>query len=107
MLTGFSLGCDDYIAKPFSVKEVLARVKALLKRTSPVKMPAVAKWTYRGLTIDIRANRVTIDDNEVQLTKKSLRYFRLCLRHYPMYLRVLKFSIVSGGEIMNLYLIVL
>jgi DNA-binding response OmpR family regulator len=83
MLTGFSLGCDDYIAKPFSVKEVLARVKALLKRTSPVKMPAVAKWTYRGLTIDIRANRVTIDDNEVQLTKKEFEILSLMSQALP------------------------
>ncbi len=83
MLTGFSLGCDDYIAKPFSVKEVLARVKALLKRSSPVKMPAGKRWTYRGLSIDIKANRVTIDDNEVQLTKKEFDILSLMYQALP------------------------
>ena len=43
ILTGFSLGGDDYIAKPFSIKEVLARVKALIKRTTLVSQPTEKK----------------------------------------------------------------
>ncbi|HBG57056.1 MAG TPA: DNA-binding response regulator, partial [Porphyromonadaceae bacterium] len=83
MLTGFSLGGDDYISKPFSVKEVLARVKALLKRTSLIRMPAETKWSYRGLTIDIPTNRVTIDDNEVSLTKKEFEILSLMAQASP------------------------
>jgi DNA-binding response OmpR family regulator len=77
LLTGFSLGADDYIAKPFSVKEVIARVKALIKRTSIIAQPAVTKWSFEGLNIDISASRVTIDDKEVSLTKNNLKYY-LC-----------------------------
>lgn len=83
MLTGFSLGGDDYIAKPFSVKELLARVRALLKRTSLVHMPAETRWNYRGLTIDIPANRVTIDGVEVSLTKKEFEILSLLAQVSP------------------------
>ncbi len=83
MLTGFSLGGDDYISKPFSVKEVIARVKALLKRTSLVRMPAETRWSYRGLTIDIRADRVSIDDAEVSLTKKEFEILSLLAQVAP------------------------
>lgn len=83
MLTGFSLGGDDYIAKPFSVKELLARVRALLKRTSLVRMPAETRWNYRGLTIDIPSNRVTIDGVEVSLTKKEFEILSLLAQVSP------------------------
>lgn len=87
MLTGFSLGGDDYIAKPFSVKEVLVRVKALLKRstltkTSPVD-PIVTRWSYKGLTIDLPGNRVTIDGREISLTKKEFEILLLLARTSP------------------------
>ncbi len=83
ILTGFSLGGDDYIAKPFSVKELLARVRALLKRTSLVRMPAETRWNYRGLTIDIPSNRVTIDGVEVSLTKKEFEILSLLAQVSP------------------------
>ncbi len=83
ILTGFSLGGDDYIAKPFSVKEVLARVRALLKRSSLIKMPADTKWSYKGLSIDIPANRVTIDNNEISLTKKEFEILSLLAQASP------------------------
>ena len=65
ILTGFSLGGDDYIAKPFSIKEVIARVGALIKRTSLVTEPSETNWTFNNLNIDIRINKVTIDDIEI------------------------------------------
>ena len=83
MLTGFSLGGDDYISKPFSVKELLARVRALLKRTSLVRMPTATNWTYRGLTIDIPTNKVTIDGTEVSLTKKEFEILSLLAQVSP------------------------
>ena len=83
MLTGFSLGGDDYVAKPFSVKELLARVRALLKRTSLVRMPPATHWNYRGLTIDIPANKVTIDGTEVSLTKKEFEILSLLAQVSP------------------------
>lgn len=93
MLTGFSLGGDDYISKPFSVKEVLARVKALLKRTSLIKMPAETKWFYKGLAIDIHTNRVTIDENEVSLTKKEFEILSLMAQASP--------NVLTRSEILN------
>lgn len=83
MLTGFSLGGDDYIAKPFSIKEVIARVKALLKRTVLIKQPATTKWKYKGLVIDIPANRVTIEGNDVSLTKKEFEILSLLAQVTP------------------------
>ena len=82
-LTGFSLGGDDYVAKPFSVKELLARVRALLKRTTLVRMPPATHWNYRGLTIDIPSNRVTIDGSEVSLTKKEFEILSLLAQVSP------------------------
>lgn len=83
LLTGFSLGADDYIAKPFSVKEVIARVKALIKRTSIIAQPAVTKWSFEGLNIDISASRITIDDKEVSLTKKEFEILSLLTQASP------------------------
>ncbi len=97
MLTGFSLGGDDYIAKPFSVKEVLVRVKALLKRSALTKMPppdpAVTHWNYRGLSIDLQGNRVTIDGNEISLTKKEFEILTLLARTSP--------NLLTRAEILN------
>lgn len=93
MLTGFSLGGDDYISKPFSVKEVLARVKALLKRTSLIRMPAETRWSYKGLTIDLPTQRVTIDDNEVTLTKKEFEILSLMAQASP--------NVLTRSEILN------
>lgn len=82
MLTGFSLGADDYLAKPFSVKELLARVKAILKRSS-LKKNNETRWTYNGLVIDTTSNRVLIDDEEVSLTKKEFEILVLLAQSSP------------------------
>lgn len=83
VLTGFSLGGDDYIAKPFSVKEVLARVKALLMRAQLASPPLERKWVYKGLVIDQPANRVTVDGEEVSLTKKEFEILTLMSQASP------------------------
>ncbi|MDR0332616.1 MAG: response regulator transcription factor [Dysgonamonadaceae bacterium] len=80
-LTGFSSGGDDYVAKPFSVKEVLARVKAILKRAQ-TKTP-IKKWSYKTLSIDIVNNNVTINDKEIQLTKKEFDILSLIVQTSP------------------------
>lgn len=93
MLTGFSLGGDDYIAKPFSVKEVIARVKALLKRTALIQQPAITEWKYQGLTIDIPLNRVTIDSKDVSLTKKEFEILSLLAQATP--------KVLTRADILN------
>lgn len=83
MLTGFSLGGDDYMSKPFSVKELIARVKSVLKRARLNRKEPQALWQYEGLTVDILNNRVTIDDVEVSLTKKEFEILSLLSQTSP------------------------
>lgn len=72
MLTGFSLGADDYISKPFSIKEVSARVKAVLKRAGNTGIPATAKIIEAGaLKIDLTGKNVLAGGQPVLLTKKE------------------------------------
>jgi DNA-binding response OmpR family regulator len=81
-VTGFNLGADDYISKPFSLREVSARVKAVLRRTSPVGKEATPeRIVFRSLVIDISKKRTTIDGAEVQLTKKEFEILLLLLRN--------------------------
>lgn len=93
LLTGFSLGGDDYIPKPFSVKEVLARVRALLMRTSLIKQPAMTKWKYKDLVIDIPSNRITIEGNDVSLTKKEFEILSLLAQVTP--------KVLTRADILN------
>jgi two-component system phosphate regulon response regulator PhoB len=64
-VVGFELGADDYVAKPFSMRELLLRVQAVLRRSE--KRP-VASMTFENLRIDPLAHRVWVDDKEVLLT---------------------------------------
>ncbi|WP_164668729.1 response regulator transcription factor [Virgibacillus doumboii] len=78
---GFEVGTDDYIVKPFSPREVVLRVKALLRRVSTVsyseaETPTKNLIVFPHLTIDHDAHRVTADDTEVSLTPKE--YELLC-----------------------------
>jgi DNA-binding response OmpR family regulator len=85
LLTGFSLGGDDYLPKPFSVKELLARVKAILKRSN-TQVNNVRKWIIDDLVIDAHFNRVTIHGEEISLTKKEFEILVLWLsRHLKCY----------------------
>lgn len=73
-LNSFNLGVDDYVTKPFSPKELIARVKAHLKRT--VKNEEV--YTYKDLVVDYKGRKVTINGKSVSLTPKEyelLTYF--------------------------------
>jgi two-component system KDP operon response regulator KdpE len=69
LLTGFEAGADDYITKPFNSKELLARVRALLKRGQGVKvLPSEAEVVCGELSIDMARRRVTVRGREVSLT---------------------------------------
>ncbi|MBM7552421.1 response regulator transcription factor [Thalassobacillus pellis] len=73
---GFEVGTDDYIVKPFSPREVVLRVKALLRRSSSTKFLQTETTTknvlvFPHLTIDNDAHRVTADDEDVNLTPKE------------------------------------
>ena len=65
-LLGFDLGIDDYITKPFSPKEVMARIKAVLKRNNMDE-----NFTYKDLVIDYMGHTVKINNEELKLTPKE------------------------------------
>ena len=67
-IVGLELGADDYVVKPFSVAEVAARIRAVLRRTAP---PAPARMVIGGLEVDTAARRVHLDGTEVELTRKE------------------------------------
>lgn len=71
MLTGFSVGCDDYISKPFSIKEVIARIKAVLKRKNNLSTDnrEVSKLIFDYLIIDLETKELTIKGEGIILTK--------------------------------------
>ena len=79
-VTGFNLGADDYISKPFSLREVVARVKAVLRRTVEAQSAQPDVLTYRGLSMDIAQKRVTINGEDVSLTKKEFEILKLLLK---------------------------
>ena len=69
---GLSLGADDYVVKPFSPRELVERVKAILRRTNPVPTAPPLVLSYRLLVLDPEKHKVTLDDKLVNLT--SLEY---------------------------------
>ena len=81
-VTGFNLGADDYISKPFSLREVTARVKAVLRRTTSAesgRMPE--QLVYKSLVLDIVKKKVCIDGEEAPLTKKEFEILLLLLQN--------------------------
>jgi two-component system phosphate regulon response regulator PhoB len=70
-LVGFSLGADDYVTKPFSVKVLMERIKALCRRDAPAVDNAVL--SSQGVEIDPAKHRVTVDGNLVHLTRSEFR----------------------------------
>ena len=78
-LMGFNIGADDYISKPFSIREVIARVKAVLRRSSEKEAPEILQ--FENLYIDPTKKRAFIDQNELPLTKKEFEILSLLLSH--------------------------
>ncbi len=70
-LFGFELGIDDYVVKPFSPKELMARVNAVLSRKKASTPAAQEIMKFDGLEINIPARTVTVDGNKVELTPKE------------------------------------
>ncbi len=80
-MTGFNLGADDYISKPFSIKEVIARVKAVINRTSKEFQNLEQIIEIEGLTLDISKKKLVIDNETINLTKKEFKILQLLLQH--------------------------
>jgi len=81
VLTGFSLGADDYITKPFSVNELTARVKAVLKRSGSAKPKNNAVVKFGEIELDTVRKRLIINDEKVELTKKEYEILKLLLEN--------------------------
>ncbi len=74
-LFGFSIGIDDYLTKPFSPKELIARIKAILKRTNGSQDEV---FEYKGIKVDFKGRVLYIDDKIIDITPKEfdiLAYF--------------------------------
>lgn len=80
-VTGFNLGADDYISKPFSIREVMVRVRAVLRRTASrlegAEKPAVI--SYQGLLLNLDKKSVSVDGEDVPFTKTEFELLRLLL----------------------------
>ena len=95
-LTGLEMGGDDYILKPFSVKEVVARVKAVLRRTtstnlSPQNSPAIQ---FQQLVLDIDGKKVIVDGKETDLTKTEFEILRHLMQNFD--------KVLSREELLSL-----
>ncbi len=86
-IAGLTMGADDYISKPFSVREVVARVKSVLRRyntsqpAAGTDMPEDGRIVYNGLSIDLLKHKCFIDGEEVRLTKKEMEILVLFLQN--------------------------
>jgi len=79
-IMGLDLGADDYLPKPFSPNELVARVRALLRRARRGE-PDDAVLTYGTLTMDLSRHTVVLDGHEVKLTAKEFMLLEYLLRH--------------------------
>jgi two-component system phosphate regulon response regulator PhoB len=79
-IVGLELGADDYVVKPFSPRELVLRVRAILRRFSPEES-AVTRWQRNGLGVDFDSHRVTVDNQETILTATEFRLLAELIRN--------------------------
>jgi len=91
-VTGLELGADDYLVKPFSVRELLARITAILRRSQGTESDA-STYDDGNLRIDSRTLRVYVQGEEVKLAKKELELLWMLVRNRP--------AVVSRDRILN------
>jgi two-component system phosphate regulon response regulator PhoB len=79
-LIGFSVGADDYVTKPFSVRVLLERIKSLLRRKQGLENDDADVVSQKGISLDRRKYRVTVDDIPVELTRSEFRLLDTLMR---------------------------
>lgn len=85
MLTGFNLGADDYLSKPFSIKELVARIKAVLRRGKSVEAKSKV-ITIDKMELDLSRKSITIDGEIVLLTRKEFEILVMLISYKGKYL---------------------
>lgn len=77
-ITGLELGADDYMIKPFNPRELVARIRAILRRTDGTK-PAESCIRYRNLTMDLNAQKFFKDENQIELTPTEFSVLKVLM----------------------------
>ena len=86
MIMGLNLGADDYIMKPYTIRNVVARVKSVLRRTASHKVGNVSadkpnRLVVEGLCLDLEFKRCTVDGEEVKLARKEFELLAYLIQH--------------------------
>jgi len=81
VVTGFNIGADDYIPKPFSIKEVVVRVKAVMRRSSGEIQHVEPVITSGKFKLDTEIKRLLIGDKKIELTRKEFEVMRLLMEN--------------------------
>lgn len=95
-LFGFELGIDDYIVKPFSPKELMARVNVVLERRNSVSKDKSSVLTFDGLEINIAARTVTVDGKRVELTPKEYDLLFYLIKTRTLHFQEISYSPIYG-----------
>ena len=77
-LFGFSVGIDDYLTKPFSPRELIARIKAILKRSKKIESDI---FIYKGIKVDFKGRVLYIDNKEVNITPKEFELLSFFIKN--------------------------
>ena len=80
-ILGLDIGADDYVTKPFSLKELGARVRAVLRRKAAGRVPPMSLYRGRHLVADFEAVAVTVDGESVRLTRREFELLRCLVEH--------------------------
>ena len=101
ILEGFKIGADDYITKPFNILEVKARIKAIMRRTSPERAPQVQSSVIEkgDIKLDCDSRRLFINDNEINLTAREFELLEILIKNEnKVYSRESLLKIVWGED---------